>query len=162
VGTLTLLGNLTLVAGVGSAETTRMTVNSTTASLIQVNGQVNFSTTGATVAPTLDIENATVNPITPNTSYTRTIMTATGGFFNNGTALTGAIPAANYTLTSSDFASFTGVSLQVSGNNLVLTFTPVPEPKLAIGFSLFGLAMIRPTRRLLSRHPSVVNPCAAA
>jgi autotransporter-associated beta strand protein len=164
VGTLTLLGNLTLVAGVGSAETTRTTVNSTTASLIQVNGQVNFSTTGATVAPTIDIENATVNPITPNTSYTRTIMTATGGFLNNGTAIAaGTIPAGTYALTSSDFASFTGVSLQITAsNNLVLTFTPVPEPKLVLGLSLFGLAMIRPVRRLMSRHPSVVNSCAAA
>jgi autotransporter-associated beta strand protein len=165
VGTLTLLGNLTLVAGVGSAETTRMTVNSTTDSLIQVNGQVNFSTTGATTAPTLDIENATVNPITPNTSYTRTIMTATGGFFNNGTAIPvgTTIPVGTYTLTSSDFASFSGVSLQVTaGNNLVLTFTPVPETKLVLGLSIIGLAMIRPGRRLMSRQPSIANPCAAA
>ncbi len=83
IGTLTIGGNLTTVANtVGNgAAITQITVNATTASLVQVNGSVNFQMLGA--AYVFDIQNG--GGIVLGTSYTRTISTAAGGYFQNGT-----------------------------------------------------------------------------
>ena len=160
VGTLTIGGNLNIMGGtaVQGAARSRITVNSTTASLIQVNGQVNITTAGAPLV--IDIENASLNPIVQGTAYTRTVTSAVGGYFVNGVG-----PTANNTsftlgtdfiVTSSDFAGFSNVALQIQGANLVLTFTPVPEPTTVLGFataSMFAAGWVR--RRVRRQATSV-------
>ena len=73
-------------------------------------------------------------------SYTWTIATAANG-------ITGDV--SNITIDRSAFSNATDgtFSLSISGNNLDLSFTPVPEPStyalLALGLGVIGLAVRR-------------------
>jgi hypothetical protein len=108
-----------------------VTVDPTTASRVAAAGQIIFSNPASNDPYVIEIQDG---GLTIGTSYTRTIATATGGFFDNAT---GPLPAgtpftqgSDFVLTSPTFTSFSGVSLAVdgTGQGLVLTFTPVPEP----------------------------------
>jgi T5SS/PEP-CTERM-associated repeat protein/autotransporter-associated beta strand protein len=151
-GTLSITGNVTATGGAAGngAEHTQVSVDNSTASLIAVTGQVNFVSPSGGDPFVFDIRSLS---LTPNVSVTRTVVTATGGFFRNGT---GPIPAGtnftlgtDYVLSSPDFASFTGVSLGVTGtgSTLVLTFTPVPEPATVLGLAAVAGVVVRLRRK---------------
>jgi hypothetical protein len=150
IGTLTVAGNLTAVANTtgNGAEQIQVTVNTTTASLIRVNGSINFQTLGEALV--VNIENG--GGLVLHTPYSRTIATATGGIFLNGTKLsngTSLDPGTDFVLTSPDFEYFTAESLTIGngGTSLILNFTPVPEPVTVLGFAAAGLGLAEFVRR---------------
>lgn len=151
-GTLTVTGNLIAQAAVGSAERTQLTISPTGGSTVNVSGTVNFTTVAGSAPFVIDIQNAGA---APNQQYTRTVVTATGGFQLNGL---GPLPVGtaftqgtDFVLTSSDFASFTGTTSLVvgAGNTLVLTFTPVPEPATVLGLAAAAGLLVRFRRRFV-------------
>jgi hypothetical protein len=121
-----------------------------------VSGTVNFLTDGS--APyVIDIQDG---GLALNTSYTRTLTAASGGFQLNGAPLaagTTFVLGTEYVLTSADFDSFTNVSLGVDASNsqlLVLTFTPVPEPATILGIVVAAILVKRVRNKRLCRHDS--------
>jgi hypothetical protein len=131
-GTLTVTGDLTTVAGTGGQGAGRLvvTVDPTTASRVAVGGRVVFSNPPSNDPYVIQIDGP---GLTQGTSYTRTIVSAAGGFFDNATPLPPGTPftqGTDFVLTSPNFPAFSNVSLAVgpTGQDLVLTFTPVPEP----------------------------------
>ncbi len=101
------------------------------------------------------------NSVNYNESYTVTLATVTtaGNILLNGSSLAGGttIASSNYILQSSAFPAFSNVSLGVdsSGTNLVLTFTPVPEPATVLGIAAGALALGGFVRRRLRRGEMV-------
>ncbi|MGL6073737.1 MAG: beta strand repeat-containing protein [Fimbriiglobus sp.] len=90
--------------------------------------------------------------LTNGTPYTIILATANAGTnFLRNTSGTDAFLLMDFTLSSGTGAwpSFTDVTLLRNGNNLELTFTPVPEPGFLIGTSLLGMAVIGMVRRRL-------------
>ena len=86
-----------------------------------------------------------VSDFNSNSTYTWTIATAAGGITGN---------VNNITIDTSLFSNLpgtTGYSLSISGNDLNLIFTPVPEPStyalLALGLGCIGLGVRRKIRR---------------
>ena len=92
-------------------------------------------------------------------SYSITLATVTspGSFQLNGATLGANAPisASNYTLQSSAFASFSGVSLGIdgTGTNLELSFTvsPVPEPAAVLAIAVGALGLGGLVRRRMRR-----------
>jgi autotransporter-associated beta strand protein len=151
-GTLTITGNLVGTSAAGSGVKIQVTADGTTASKIQVSGTDNFVAPSGSAPLVLEILNG--GGLSSGTSYTRSLVSAAGGFLFNGTGPVPAntpVPASSYTLTSPDFSSFTGVSLAIdgTGTNLVLTFTPVPEPLglFAVGAVVGVAGFVRRRRR---------------
>ncbi len=156
-GTLTL-ASTTLFGGsgaTGATLATQLAVNGSGA--ITANSQVAVSTNTFNV----DLAGGKFNikllndlGLTQNASYTITLVTGAGGsgnFLRNGSAATGgnAFLASDFNLISGSGAwTFSGVSLTVNGsNNLVLQFTPVPEPATVLAVGAAGLAVAGWVRR---------------
>ena len=87
------------------------------------------------------------------TSYNYAVAAAVGGFQLNGTPLgagVGYTYLTDFTLATDrpQTGSFQGVTLiPDGGNNLILTFTPVPEPATVLGLAAAGLGAVRLARR---------------
>jgi autotransporter-associated beta strand protein len=133
-----------------TAARTETTFSPTANSLIAVSGIVNFSSP-STSAPKYVYDVRSLG-LTLNTPVTGTIMTATGGFQVNGVAAPNGmtfVQGTDFVLTSPDFPSFANVSLAVggSGNALILSFTPVPEPTTVFGLAAGGMLLFRLRRR---------------
>lgn len=131
IGTLTVAGNVSMIADAAGGAILRVEGNAANNSKIAVSGAFNSfnlaSLSGANKI-TIDVIGPT---LVPGTSYIwELVQTANpNGLLIDGVAGTGGtISPAHYLLTSQDFAAFTNVSLVANGNSLVLTFTPVPEP----------------------------------
>jgi autotransporter-associated beta strand protein len=91
------------------------------------------------------------NPIGVPVSYTIATKNSGGNFFLNGGTF--AFDPSHYLFETSGFDGATNFLLGVSGDQFVLTFTPVPEPGgvAAAGFGLLAVAgLIR--RRLVRRR----------
>ena len=141
---------MTANAVAGSAERTQVTVGTgTSVSLLAVSGTINFASVGTAAPFVFDIQNGGI-PL--NVSVTRTIATSSGIQLNGANQPVGTtfVQGTNYVLTSSDFSSFSGVSLTVgTGNTLVLTFTPVPEPATILGIAAAGAFLFRLRRKVM-------------
>jgi hypothetical protein len=77
---------------------------------------------------------------TDHTTRTYTIATASGG-----------VTLGTYTINPTGFAAGDQFALSVSGNNLVLSYTPVPEPMATLGIFAVGLGTIYGLRRYRRR-----------
>lgn len=168
-GTGTLaLGNTSLLGGSGTSGATlaaQLAVDGNGA--ITANSQLAVSTNTFN----LDLSAGKVNirllndlGLTNGQSYTRTLVTGTGGtnnFLRNGTAATGgnAYTVGDINLLSgSGTQTFSVTAFGVDGNNnLVLTFTPVPEPATVLAIGAAGLAAARWVRR---RHKATETMAA--
>jgi fibronectin-binding autotransporter adhesin len=130
-GTLTALGNVTLNGGAGSNWI--VGINSISSgpaanplSLTNATGLLNIVTSSATY--NIEFEAVSGPAFVQGTPVTYTIATApaiqqSGLAFGNGTT--------GFTFSSTSI-QFQNASLSVSGNNLQLTFTPVPEPAFVL------------------------------
>lgn len=159
-GTLTLtLGNTTLNAATGTTGASlRVDLAQATGSL----GNVPASTL-AVGSNTFNLANLTGgnkinivllndgNLTTISNPFTLTLVTGTANsFLRNGSAATGANAylASDFNLISGSGTWVYGnTSLVVSGNNLVLTFQPVPEPAAVLAIAAAGLAAVGWLRR---------------
>jgi autotransporter-associated beta strand protein len=116
-----------------------------TVSRVAVTGAGNtfdISTTGG--APTINLQNTL--GLVASQSYTYTIASSAGGFTRDGTAVTSYSFGTDFFLAGS-LGTFENVSLTVTGSNLVLTFTPVPEPATVGLVATASLALLGVVRR---------------
>ena len=97
--------------------------------------------------------------LTAGQSYTYTIASSAGGFTRNGGAVSSYDFGTDFVLTTANWGSFNDVSLTASGSNLVLTFTPVPEPTTILGLAAAGMGAVGLVRRLRRRQ---AEPATAA
>jgi fibronectin-binding autotransporter adhesin len=150
-GTLTLTGNSTL-AGTLATQLTVSGGSVTANSKLAVGSNVlNLVSTGGAFTITL-LNDA---GLTLNNPYTITLATSSEAdrFHRNGSPWDSSgnafVPGADYVvLSGSGGWTYTGLSLVVdSSNNLVLTFTPVPEPGLVVGIGAAGLGLVGLVRR---------------
>src|SRR5262249_50927828 len=154
-GVLTVNGSATLHAATGGGGQFVVEVAgpaaSASASGLAVDGVLNLAGL-ATGTPTAADPKLTITvvsnpdaPIVFGQTYSVLIAETTqaGRIWRNGSPLAaGAVINPNdYTLSSSDFASFSNVQLAVNGagTGLLLTFTPVPEPAAVLGLAAVGL-----------------------
>lgn len=158
-GTLTVNNNVTIISssslnGVLRFEASRTGAGAANASRVSLTGATSVLNLnpGAGHTFTIDLVNG-ANPLVGGESYTLTLATvATAGNIQlNGVGLNAndPIPASNYTLQSLSFGFFTAVSLAVdgTGKELVLTFTPVPEPATVLGLAAGALGFVGFLRR---------------
>lgn len=138
----------TLAVDLNGATTTGATVGR----LGLTAGTLNFDT--STNAGPVAVQLLNDGGLSPNTPYSFVIANGqAGGFKRNGTTVTSYAYTTDFTLSSSNFTGFSGVSLAVNGsNNLVLAFTtPVPEPAAVLGVAAAALGVARVVRRRLPR-----------
>ncbi len=145
-GTLSLQSSVTLTNNGGL----RATVGAGSASLVSVSaaaGVFNLNP-GAGNKFVIDLVGNPADPLVAFTQYTYTLgsVATAGNIQLNGTSLPdGTVAASNYTLTG---IGLSGTStLSVAGNNLVLVFTPVPEPATVLAVAGLGLGAVRLVRR---------------
>jgi fibronectin-binding autotransporter adhesin len=150
LGVLTVAGNVSLTADATTGSTLRADGTPTANSEVVVTGATNtFNLAGLTGSNrfTIQIGGPTLVQGTTYTWELARTQDNAAGLLVNGTAGTGGtIPAANYLLTSPNFAAFSSSNLVATPNALVLTFTPVPEPAcvlLTCGAAASGLAWRR-------------------
>ncbi|HET6576364.1 MAG TPA: PEP-CTERM sorting domain-containing protein [Fimbriiglobus sp.] len=150
IGTFTVGGSSTVNAATGTdGGTIRVYVRDTgtvTASRIAISG-VGSTLDFANIVPgqsrfQIDLRDA--GGLQMGKSYSITLATA-GGFLRNGIAA--SFTTDDFILTSPDFPSFTGVSLVNAGAELMLNFTPVPEPATVLAVAGLGLAGLGRARR---------------
>lgn len=92
--------------------------------------------------------------LTNGTPYSYTIVNGVAnGYQLNGTGVTAYTygSGGDFVLSSANFTAFNNVTLAVSGNDLVLTFTPVPEPGAVLGIAAAGLGLVALGRRVRTR-----------
>jgi autotransporter-associated beta strand protein len=148
--TVTLNNNATLLA-----EVSRNAANDATASLLNLTGGSSVLNLAPNTGDVFRIEidgNAT-NPMVAGETYTVLLASVGSGTINlNGAPVTGVIPASNYNFNIFPFfTSADDVVLSVSGGNLSLTFTPVPEPSTVLGIAVAALGLAALTRRRFVR-----------
>jgi autotransporter-associated beta strand protein len=153
-GSLTV-GDLSINSGASLATqvTTDENVNSrlitgatNTINLISTGGRFNIQLLGDSV-------------LTQNTEYQITLIQgATGTTYQRNSSAwdgtTNPFTTADFNLLGS-FAGYESVSLTVVGNNLVLTFTPVPEPATIFGASALALGAFGLIRRRMKSNAVV-------
>ncbi|HSQ58429.1 MAG TPA: autotransporter-associated beta strand repeat-containing protein, partial [Gemmata sp.] len=159
-GTLTVANSLTFVKGATlQVEASRTGAGTANASKIDVTGDGHVlnlnpgSIIGERIA--IDLVSNASNPLLLNETYTLTLASvpAAGNIRLNGVTLpdNAAIDPKLYSLHSADFSNFSNVSLAIdnSGQNLLLTFTPVPvpEPASVVALAAGGLFAARIVRR---------------
>lgn len=150
-GTLTVCGNVTINSnattnGIFRVEANRTGVNAAVSSILSVEagGFLNLNP-GAGNRFTIDVVNS-ANSLHFGETYVIQLAGVGGGALLklNGQVIGGnaTVESSNYILTSS-FADFQGVSLttNVTGTALFLTFTPVPEPEIALGIATGALGL---------------------
>jgi hypothetical protein len=121
-------------------------VNPTDSDLLSVAGILNFVTSGFATKPKLAVVSLGNLPTT-TTAYT--IATVSGGgndILVDGVAATDSSLNAAIAIDPTGFAAGDVFSLSRSGNSLILTFTPVPEPMVVAVFAA-GLAVYIRWRR---------------
>jgi fibronectin-binding autotransporter adhesin len=129
-GTLAALGSVTLTGGTNS--NWLVGINSGTSgnaanllSLTGAGGVLNFATAGGTYNIEFEQVGGPAFTVGAPVTYTIATVATAGNIQQNGSTASGTL--AGFTFTSSSI-QFLNPSLSVSGTNLVLTFTPVPEP----------------------------------
>ncbi len=151
-GNLTVAGNLTLTAGTTLTTKLNGTTFGTQHDRLTVTGAANVvSLAGASLSTNLGydpavndrlfiIDNQTNNPI----SGTFASLPADGSTFQTTN------PGTGHTFTATIFYSAnTSTSSLSGGNDVVLVFTPVPEPASLLVFGAFGLFAAGRARRIL-------------
>jgi T5SS/PEP-CTERM-associated repeat protein/autotransporter-associated beta strand protein len=153
-GTLTVAGGLVLQGASGSGGATLTTA-------VTDNGTLNPNHSIVT-ATTLNLTIDSVNklnliliqgapPLPQGQQYTATLATTTGGIQLNGVAQSAGtiFDPTTYTLTAQGVVISPVFQLAVdgTGQSLVLTFTPVPEPATALGLAAAGLGFVGLVRR---------------
>lgn len=156
-GTLTVAGNVVFRGATGTTggryavDLGGTSVSGSVVSKVAVTGAgnvVNFdSSAGPVVIPLLSDGGLALS-----VPYSFVIGSAAGGYQVNGgpVGVGGYTYLTDFVLTSSrpEFHEFRNVSLTPDGsNNLVLSFTPVPEPATVLGLAAAGLAAVRLGRR---------------
>lgn len=152
IGTLTVSGPLTVNAAAGDAGGTirvyvRDNAGSVTSSRITVAG-VGNALDFADVTPGVSrfrIDLWDAGGLQMGKPYGVILATASNGFRRNGAAA--AFTTDDFVLTSPDVPSFANVSLVNAGAELMLTFTPVPEPAAVLTAAVLGLAGLGRARR---------------
>jgi fibronectin-binding autotransporter adhesin len=160
-GTLSVANNVTINSTASTNGILRVEASRTGGD--GVNGTANASMISLTSGGILNLNPGTgkftidlVNGATPllsGESYTITLATVAtpGNIQLNGATAPSTIDPSNYVLQSFAFSSFSNVSLTVSGTNLVLTFTPVPEPATVLGLAAGVLGLGGLVRRRFRR-----------
>jgi autotransporter-associated beta strand protein len=162
VGTLTVANDVTINGGTGS--TWVVEFNSPTASdrlaLTGAGNDLNFvvSDTNKLTISVQRIDGFAGTPDGVPVSYTIATKDPAGNFQLNGGAYTYDPNHYNFVAVN-HFA--TNFSLAVSGNDLVLTFTPVPEPGTVLGVSAAALGLLALVRRRFRNLSTVPGGTAA-
>jgi MYXO-CTERM domain-containing protein len=149
IGTLTLTGSSTVNAATGTDGGTirvyvRDNAGTVTSSRITISGAntLDFANVGGENKFRIDLRDA--GGLQMGKSYGIVLATAGGGFLRNGAAA--SFTTDDFLLTSPDVTSFSNVSLVNAGGELVLNFTPVPEPAAVLAAAGLGLAGLRRRR----------------
>jgi fibronectin-binding autotransporter adhesin len=164
VGTLTVRSNLTINStstdrGTIQFEADRTGAGTANASKIALGDPFNLNLnpgSGNKFAIEL-VKTAATSSVNYNETYSVTLASVgpSGSIQLNGTTLADGttIDQSNYVLTSSAFAFDPNYTLTVAngGQDLVLTFTPVPEPATVLGLAAAGLGLGAAVRRRLRR-----------
>jgi fibronectin-binding autotransporter adhesin len=167
IGTLTVSNNVTVTGGTGSTWVIKVNGDGSTSSPPPVNTPNDrLDLTGAsstlnvvadaTHKLTLSVQDLPGYNATQGTplSYTIATVPSGGSIQSNGLAFTFNPNA--YTLQAVNFLADPNFQLSVSGSQLVLTFTPVPEPGMMLAMSAVGLGLLAWARRRL-RHVRAVT-----
>ncbi|MGL6075230.1 MAG: autotransporter-associated beta strand repeat-containing protein [Fimbriiglobus sp.] len=152
VGTITLNVTSATLAGnynfeLGTAGTSSTTNGGSSPGVLVANTNHDY----VTISGSANVEGLTVNPISlagagfnNSLPYSWTILSASGGL--SGTANLGTPSGSQFTnLGGGNFTLFTGT------NNLVLEFTPVPEPTTILGLAAMGVGFLRLRRRWVAK-----------
>lgn len=166
IGILTVNNNVTIGnaadnSNAGSKGTFRVQISSdaSTSDLLLIGGAssaLNFVTIGAdTSTPTntevfVDFGLVSGSPFVENTTYTYTIAT-TSNSANSGIYVNGAEGSLSSIVLASNYAGPATYSLSRMGKNLILSFTPIPEPGFVTAIFAAGLGGIGVYRRWRSR-----------
>lgn len=162
-GQLTVSGPLRLAGGTLAVDLNGTTASGTTVSRVAVTGAGNTFDISTTDSPAI-INLRNDGDLTAGQSYTFTIASAAGGFTRDGGSVSSFNFGSDFVLSTANWGGFQNVSLTASGSNLVLTFSPVPEP-LGVGlFAVAGLGVVGAVRRWTSRaagggRPAPPSPC---
>lgn len=155
-GTLTVGSSVFVNGGILAVDLGGTDDENSILSVIGASNSLNFNV-GTEMAPTpFFITLLNDQSLVVDQPYTMTIATSAGGFFRNGDPATTFTHGTDFQLDSSNY-SFTNITLEVSGSNLVLGFTPsvVPEPSQLLLVGAFLMAALR-TRR--SRLAASIGP----
>jgi hypothetical protein len=163
-GTLTVNGNVTFNGG-GTNTIWNINLsglNPTNVNLLSLGGSSNLNlVTTSSSQITFDVTALSgVSPPAGTPLSYDIALVSTGVFQSNGVTITSgnSFPMSNFAIVGTNFAlDPTSLSLSVSGNNLVLTFTPTPEPAgillVAAGTAVI-LGLIRRRRHLALNNTS--------
>ncbi len=145
-GQLAVTGPLRLVGSAGGTsaalqvDLTGATASGATVSRVAVTGVLDLASTAGPLGSAVVVRLANDGGLAVGQTYSFTVASASDGFTRDGNPVVGGYTfGGDFTLESATFAAFTGVSLTTSGANLVLTFTPVPEPGLLLAAAAGGL-----------------------
>ncbi len=130
-------GGTTVDPGTGSTPTSKLALTTTGTA-----GDLNFVTNGGTTPVVIRLLDDAL--LTPGSPFQATLATVPDGLTNfklDGNGVTGYALGTDFVLSSAAFPSFDVVSLVVSGNDLVLTATPAPEPATVLGLAAAGLGL---------------------
>lgn len=163
-GTLTLGSNLTITGAASNGGRIQSTVSGPAATV--ANSKLNIGGNTLTLAPSgnkflIDLKQGNL-AVTGFELYTITLATkSAGGVFKLGTTTLVAndvIAQSNYTLTNDfQYGVYGDYILRIdnTGNNLQLTFTPVPEPGTLLALGAAGLGLLGAYRRYRTPAASV-------
>lgn len=156
VGTLTVANSVTVNGGTGSNWVVELNGNGTSFpppadtpnDRVALTGSSSNLNLVVSSANRLNISVQAIDGYTPplnRMSYTIATTQAGGSIQVNGAPF--AFDPNHYTFDAVGFLGASDFQLAVSGNSLVLTFTPVPEPGAVLGLSAAALGLVVWTRR---------------
>ncbi len=163
VGTLALGSHLTIASDAGNGGKIQSTVTGAPGA---GNSKLSFTNGTLTLGDgtgkfTIDLKQGVV-AVTEFQTYTITLATATGGgLFKLGSTTLLAndvVSQSRYAVTNNFQYGTTGnyvLAVDSTGNNLQLTFTPVPEPGAMVALGAAGLGLLGAFRRYRNRKVAV-------
>ncbi|MGL4423632.1 MAG: PEP-CTERM sorting domain-containing protein, partial [Gemmataceae bacterium] len=149
-GQLLVNGGVRFGGGTLAVDLNGTATSGATVSRLALNGPENEFDIALANGP-MTIQLLNTQGLVQNQTYSFIIASSSSDYTRDGIAVSSYNFGTDFTLSGGNFPSFAGVSLSVSGSNLVLQFTPVPEPSTVGLLAMLGFGVMRKLRSRFHR-----------